>query len=612
MHNMAKTNFTTTLWGVLLGALVLFVACGTATPPTADPAVLALKKSKISAAQQREHDLLFFEALRQKHKGNPDAAYELLTRALEIVPNAPATLYEKGKLTLLHMHRPFLEAVQDSIILAEADSLVQGAYEQDQNNYTYLEMWAMVCLEKARHEQATKLFERMLSLRPKSETMATLAELYKTQEKYDAALSMIARVEDQEGTNPAIAKERVGLLIAMGQKEKALRYIDSLCQVYHNDPTERLNYASKYELLLEAKQVCKIYEDFLRDFPDFEDLQSQLTIAYLRSQQDEKFRAALFGLVKDPHYDQNKKVRFLLYLGKMALSGACNKTLCYDAIYQASLTHHDNSELAELLAIYAEQGECKGDTMAQALKHLLTISPNNESVRMKVLLREVQAENMHNIAQVCAEGVQHHPQQIIFYYYWGIAQRYLEGKEAAAKVWQKAIKVMENSDRALPKDSNVASEIYSAMGDWYYQSKRKTQSYAAYEKALQYDEQNSLCLNNYAYYLTVEKQQLSKALTMAEKAIALDGDNPTVIDTYAWVLYHKKRYAEAREQILHGLRLTLEQQQKTISATVLEHAAAIYSKLGQTNTAQRFRKFQRQAAQQQLDFSALSTFLQTL
>ena len=54
-----------------------------------------------------------------------------------------------------------------------------------------------------------------------------------------------------------------------------------------------------------------------------------------------------------------------------------------------------------------------------------------------------------------------------------------------------------------------------------------------------------LLLNNYAYFLAEGGSDLKKALRMAEKVMELDGDNPTYIDTYAWVLYKLGKYREA-------------------------------------------------------------------
>jgi Flp pilus assembly protein TadD len=67
-----------------------------------------------------------------------------------------------------------------------------------------------------------------------------------------------------------------------------------------------------------------------------------------------------------------------------------------------------------------------------------------------------------------------------------------------------------------------------------------------------------MTLNNYAYYLSVEGQQLERALVMSTKAISLASSNATYLDTHAWVLYKLGRYAEARNVMRKALMLDTE------------------------------------------------------
>ena len=53
-----------------------------------------------------------------------------------------------------------------------------------------------------------------------------------------------------------------------------------------------------------------------------------------------------------------------------------------------------------------------------------------------------------------------------------------------------------------------------------------------------------MVLNNYAYFLSLEGRELEKALTMSSRAIALTDNNPTYLDTHAWVLFKLGRTAE--------------------------------------------------------------------
>ncbi|MBR1994755.1 MAG: tetratricopeptide repeat protein, partial [Alistipes sp.] len=73
------------------------------------------------------------------------------------------------------------------------------------------------------------------------------------------------------------------------------------------------------------------------------------------------------------------------------------------------------------------------------------------------------------------------------------------------------------------------------------------QSYRAYEKALSFNADNVLVLNNWAYFLSLEGRDLERALEMAQRVVELTDNNPTYMDTYAWVLFKMGRLEEARK-----------------------------------------------------------------
>ncbi|MFQ7502795.1 MAG: tetratricopeptide repeat protein [Alistipes finegoldii] len=81
------------------------------------------------------------------------------------------------------------------------------------------------------------------------------------------------------------------------------------------------------------------------------------------------------------------------------------------------------------------------------------------------------------------------------------------------------------------------------------------QCYKAYDRSLRYDPDNAMVLNNYAYFLSLEERDLEKALAMASRATALTDNNPTYLDTHAWVLFKLGRVDEARKIMQQAVAL---------------------------------------------------------
>ena len=99
-----------------------------------------------------------------------------------------------------------------------------------------------------------------------------------------------------------------------------------------------------------------------------------------------------------------------------------------------------------------------------------------------------------------------------------------------------------------------------------------------------YRPDDAMVLNNYAYYLSLEKRELDKAEEMSRRSLEKEGTNHTYLDTYAWILFQQKKYAEAKVYIdsvlvLAGDSLTDD------DYNIIEHAGDIYAMNGLTAQA---------------------------
>ena len=97
-------------------------------------------------------------------------------------------------------------------------------------------------------------------------------------------------------------------------------------------------------------------------------------------------------------------------------------------------------------------------------------------------------------------------------------------------------------------EDNIA-RIYNLRGDLLYQSGQRDSSYIYYEKALLYDPSNLMTRNNMAYHYAVDSTKLDVAERYISAVVAEEPDNPTYLDTYAWVKFKRGDYAAARRYI---------------------------------------------------------------
>ena len=154
-------------------------------------------------------------------------------------------------------------------------------------------------------------------------------------------------------------------------------------------------------------------------------------------------------------------------------------------------------------------------------------------------------------------------------------------------------------------------ELYTRLGDLYYQSKRNFQAFEAYEKAILYDAENYMAMNNLAYFYSEADTLLSRAEMYATLAVGSDPESPTFLDTFAWVLFKQNRFQEAAEQIDKALANCIIPEDvrkiigaympepkeeaegeadptREVSAEILDHAGDIYFFLRQPKKARAF------------------------
>ena len=88
---------------------------------------------------------------------------------------------------------------------------------------------------------------------------------------------------------------------------------------------------------------------------------------------------------------------------------------------------------------------------------------------------------------------------------------------------------------------------------------------------------NIYCMNNYAYYLSINGDDLQKAEQMSYKTVQAEPKNATYLDTYAWILFLQKRYTEAKIYIDLAIKNDTDSIQNSV---IWEHAGDVYAKLG--------------------------------
>jgi Tfp pilus assembly protein PilF len=167
------------------------------------------------------------------------------------------------------------------------------------------------------------------------------------------------------------------------------------------------------------------------------------------------------------------------------------------------------------------------------------------------------------------------PNQAITHFYNGVGYMNKNNFSSAAKAIIRAI------DLHPDNETERLAQMYSTLGDVYYSNKEFTLSDEAFEKALSFDPNDASVLNNYSYYLSERGIKLDVAEKMSKKSLELRPGEATFLDTYAWILYKKSNYKEAKVYILKAI----EAANNINDGTLYEHLGDIQYKLNEKDKA---------------------------
>jgi len=91
-----------------------------------------------------------------------------------------------------------------------------------------------------------------------------------------------------------------------------------------------------------------------------------------------------------------------------------------------------------------------------------------------------------------------------------------------------------------------SSQVFCSLAYVAYEHQKIDEAVEWYEKAIALDGMNPTALNGLGYVLADEGKELTKALTMCKKAADQEPDNPAYLDSLGWVYYKLGLDTEAK------------------------------------------------------------------
>ncbi len=513
----------------------------------------------------QRYDAFFLEAMVQRHKGNQTAAFDLLRHCLEIRPDASETLFFLAQ---------YYNALKDR---DRALDYLSRAVSYDSTNPIYLETLAEAYYANNDYENAAETYEKLVALdKSREDIIETLLQLNIQMEHYQKAIDLLDRLEELNGKGARLSVTKSEIYNTMGNHTAAVAELKALADKYPNDMNYRAEYANMLLQGKQKKQGVSMLEGILGEEPDNMRALVALYNYYSNVDANETVADSLFErMLLNRNATQDTRIQlFREQIQKSEAEGG-DSTRVLQLFGKVLQQPQPDADIAILCATYMDLKQMPRDTISTMLERVLAIAPDNAAARLQLVSYAWSAEDRNRVIELCKTARQYNPEEMAFYYYQGMAYYQNGQKEEALGAFQNGIGVInENSNPA------IVSDFYAIMGDLLHEKGLKQQAYEAYDSCLQWKQDNIGCLNNYAYYLSVEGESLDKAEAMSKTTITAEPKNPTYLDTYAWILFRQQRFAEARIYIDQAL-----QNDSDSSAVIIEHAGDIYAQCGDTNRA---------------------------
>lgn len=518
--------------------------------------------NQLSPEQQRKFDYFYYEAANLKNAGKYDAAYDLFSYCLSLDTASSPVLYELAMFQL-QRNRP-----------EKAVEMLKSAVAHSDDNFTYRMTLAGLYRNLGMYGEASDSYEELVKRYPdKSELNYYLADALTQEGEIGAAIDAYNVLESTMGMNETLSLQKFKLYQTLKQPDKAFEEIEKLANKYPMNARYRLLMGDLHLENEETEKALACYQKAHEIDPDDPRYIVSMANYYDQTGDKEAAEQEIRDALVNEKLDVETKVGILSrYVQRLQQTQQGIENA--NSLFQTLLDQHPEDTELKLMygsLLMAQQKEEEAKFQFQLVTEM---EPSNEGAWQQLLNISLKGEDIPEAIRICTRCKELFPEAPEYYFYLGIGYYMQEKYQESLDTYYAGLKI-------IPEGNGVVkSNFYGQIGDLYYQMEKMDEAYKAYDEALKYNENNAPVLNNYSYFLTLDKKDLKKAERMAAQCIKLEPDNATYLDTYAWVFFVQGNYTLAKIYIENALS-----KDKTNSAELVDHYGDILYMSGEKDKA---------------------------
>ena len=533
----------------------------------------SVKNQDSSAA--RKADYIFLEALKYNKEGSKDAYYELIERAYELNPDDKYLGKEYGCKLLLESG--------DSATVIHGLDLVRDYVMANPYDLYAGTLYGALADHIGRPEEAVKSMALMHQAHPdRTDVSLKYLDMLITYAEEPAdfkhALELTDTLERAEGVSPDFSMRRMRIYEAQADTAAIKNEMQKLLKSAP-DKSEYNTFAGQLYLGMGDVDSARIYFDRAVEIdPTNGSAYYNRATFYNQIGDSVAYDREVFQAMMQPDLDIEPKLEILRdYVIKLFRDSTQTERLV--GLFRGLTDRYPHEPMVRnlyadyLIAIHDYAGA------AEQKSYELDMVPGDEREWVVLSSLYLQSQDFAKSSAAAERGLHYFPSAISLYEIGSAAQLSLENDTEAMNFIRRGLEVADSTD------NSARSRLIGAMGDIYYRMEKLDTAFAYYNEAIELDPENLSALNNCAYYLACQDMDLDRATELIERVMAERKDDPTSLDTYAWVLFKRKDFEKAREIIDLAIELSEEP-----SSDLFDHAGDIYFMDGQPEKAVDFWK----------------------
>lgn len=577
MMKQKEKKCGTSRWNNLGRWWLAVVCCGMITACSSTEKTIlpwmstAVETPRLTPERNHLYQDLYQVAVNRRLQGKYDESFVLLQQALQINPQGADALFEMG---MLCFH---LESEGNSTVAGWGEPLLRRALQLDPQSNKKQRGLAVTLVEEGKFSAAIPLLKKIVDREMEDSDYGMLLMAYRETQQYEPLLQLLDRIEKREGVMNNIFLERYRTYIALKDTAKAYAALDHLCEANGGDPYFKVLKANFYHEQGYNDKALTVYQQVLQEDPKHAFGRISLMDFYKTLHEDSLYRQLFDDVVYDPALAEEERYNVLGQYLYGSLQEKQDTAKVLPVLRRVLTLPQESRRIGELCLMYAEAVQLPRAQQSFIYRAILDAEPDNVAARVNLIFDHAQQDDGLAIHQLSVEGRRYDKRQIAYYFYDALALAQLKRSAEAIEVLETGLAEVDSTQN-IP----VQVDMWSILGDLYHEIGEKDKAYTAYDKVLAMDEDNLSCLNNYAYFLSKDRSNLEKAETMSRKTIEAEPQNAVYLDTYAWILYEMGRYTQAKIYILECLKHITEEEG---NATLFDHAGDISYRCGEVDFA---------------------------